>query len=192
MVTGMGAFPGQEPRLEDFKAARSSVDFAGREAYLRPMTETASAAARRAAVIDDIKARTGIDETMIERLVREFYRRVRQDALLGPVFAARITDWEPHLQQMFAFWSSVALMSGRYHGQPMQKHIALPVDGRHFDRWLALFGATTNELCPPAAAAHFIAAAQRVGESLELGIATANGKMLARGERLHRAELDSL
>jgi hemoglobin len=154
------------------------------------MSESVSAETRRAAAIAEIKARTGIDEAMIERLVREFYRRVRADALLAPVFAARISDWEPHLQQMFAFWSSVALMSGRYHGQPMQKHSTLPVDGRHFDRWLELFAATANELCPPAAAAHFVAAARRVGESLELGIATAHGRMLAPGERLHRAELD--
>jgi truncated hemoglobin YjbI len=37
---------------------------------------------------------------------------------------------------MCAFWSSVALMSGRYHGQPMEKHLPLPIDARHFDRWL--------------------------------------------------------
>ena len=45
----------------------------------------------------------------------------------------------PHLEQMFVFWSSVALMSGRYHGSPMAKHMPLPIDAGHFDRWLALF-----------------------------------------------------
>src|SRR5512138_834647 len=88
---------------------------------------------QRAEITAEIVARTGIDEAMIERLVRRFYDAVRDDALLGPIFAARITDWEPHLQRMFAFWSSVALMSGRYHGQPMAKHMPLPVDARHFD-----------------------------------------------------------
>jgi hemoglobin len=155
-------------------------------------TDAESAAARRAALIADIQARTGIDETMIERLVRAFYERVQADALLGPIFAARIRNWEPHLQQMFAFWSSVTLMSGRYHGQPMQKHLPLPVDGRHFDRWLALFEQTARELCPPAAADHFVRSAQRIGASLELGIATASGTMLRVGERLHRPELDAV
>ena len=42
---------------------------------------------------------------MIERLVRGFYAKVRTDAVLGPIFEARIRDWEPHLEQMFAFWS---------------------------------------------------------------------------------------
>jgi hemoglobin len=152
--------------------------------------DESSAAARRAAFAADIQARTGIDEHMIERLIRAFYRRVQKDPLIGPVFAALIVDWEPHLQQMFAFWSSVTLMSGRYHGQPMRKHLPLPIDGRHFDRWLALFEQTARELLPPAAADHFAAAARRIGESLELGIATASGKMLAPGQRLHRSELD--
>lgn len=150
-----------------------------------------SAAARRAATIAEIQARTGIDEAMIERLIRAFYVRVQKDPVIGPVFAAKITDWEPHLQQMFAFWSSVALMSGRYHGQPMRKHLPLPIDARHFDRWLALFEETARELVPPAAADHFVIAAQRIGQSLELGIATSAGKMLAPGERLHRPELDA-
>lgn len=92
----------------------------------------------------------------------------------------------PHLQRMFAFWSSVALMSGAYHGQPMQKHLPLPVDAKHFDRWLGLLATTAHEVCPQAAAAHFIRLAQRVAESLELGIAEAHGVMLAKGERFVR------
>ena len=153
--------------------------------------DASSAASRRAAAIAEIKTRTGIDEAMIERLIRAFYQRVQKDPVIGPVFAAKITDWEPHLQQMFAFWSSVALMSGRYHGQPMQKHLPLPIDGRHFDRWLELFEATARELCPPKAAAHFVERAQRIAESLELGIATTQGVMLRKGERLQRDELDT-
>lgn len=143
---------------------------------------------RRAAIVEEIRRETGIDEAMIERLVRGFYARVRGDELLGPVFEARIADWEPHLQRMMAFWSSVALMSGRYRGQPMQRHLPLPVDARHFDRWLALFAETAQELCPPAAAAHFVERAQRIAESLELGIAAGQGVLLERGQRYLRAE----
>lgn len=145
-------------------------------------------AARRAEITADIVRRTGIDHAMIERLVRAFYARVRADALLGPVFAARIADWEPHLQRMCAFWSSVALMSGIYHGRPMEKHLPLPVDARHFDRWLALFEDTAREVCHPAAAEHFIERAHRVAESLELGIAGSLGKLLMKGARLQRPD----
>ncbi|MHB1219958.1 MAG: group III truncated hemoglobin [Alphaproteobacteria bacterium] len=138
---------------------------------------------RRAEMTARIARETGIDEAMIERLVRGFYARVRADPLLGPVFAARIADWEPHLERMRAFWSSVALMSGRYHGQPMRAHAPLPIDAGHFDRWLSLFEDTARELCPPVAAAHFIERARRIAESLELGIAVSHGVMLGKGER---------
>lgn len=142
---------------------------------------------RRAEITAGIVERTGIDEAMIERLVRGFYAKVRRDGLLGPVFAARIEDWEPHLARMYAFWSSVALLSGRYHGQPMEKHQPLPIDARHFDRWLALFEEAARELCPPAAAEHFIERARRIAESLELGVAGGNGVLLRKGQRYLRA-----
>ncbi len=141
---------------------------------------------RRAEIEAELRAQTGIDEAMIETLVRRFYDRVRQDALLAPIFDARIHDWEAHLHQMFDFWSSVALMTGRYHGTPMPKHMVLPVDARHFDRWLELFEQTAAETCPPVAAEHFISRARNIAESLELGVATRNGVMLRRGERYHR------
>ena len=144
---------------------------------------------RRSQITKSIVATTGIDEHMVERLVRAFYGAIRADDLVGPVFAERISDWEPHMQRMCEFWSSVALMSGRYHGQPMEKHVRLPVDGRHFDRWLQLFERTAREVCPPAAAAHFIERAQRIAQSLELGIAAGHGVLLSKGERLVRHDL---
>src|SRR5215212_2889415 len=72
----------------------------------------------------------------------------------------------------------------------MQRHLSLPADSRHFDRWLALFEHTAWELCPPKAAEHFIERARRIGESLELGIAGAHGVLLAKHERFRRAELE--
>jgi len=141
------------------------------------------AEARRAAFAADVQARTGIDEDMIRRLVHAFYDRIRADAVLGPIFAERIADWGPHLERMCAFWSSVTLMTGRYHGRPMQAHAPLPVDASHFDRWLGLFARTAHDVCPPAAANYFTERAHVIAESLELGIATHNGRLLMRGER---------
>ena len=155
-------------------------------AYFNRVTLSDDPESRRAAIVRRIRAETGIDEAMIARLVDGFYDKVRADPLLGPVFNERIADWGPHLEQMRLFWSSVALMSGAYHGRPMPKHLPLPVDARHFDRWLELFRQTARELCPPSAADHFIERAERIAESLELGIAGANGVLLARGERYLR------
>jgi hemoglobin len=131
---------------------------------------------RREQVVEEIVAKTGITEALIERLVTTFYARIRDDALLGPIFEARVTDWDVHLKKMCAFWSSVALMSGRYSGQPMQAHLPLPVDQTHFNRWLQLFEETAAELCTPAGAAHFTERARRIAESLRMGIAFHRGE----------------
>lgn len=134
---------------------------------------------RRARITAEIIARTGIDEPMIEHLVRLFYQRIQAEPVLGPIFATRVADWEHHIEKLCAFWSSVALMTGRYHGQPMRMHMDLPVDRAHFDRWLALFERTAAEVCPPAAAEHFVERARRIADSLEMGIATAQGRLEA-------------
>lgn len=143
-------------------------------------------AERRKAATDRLRAATGIDEAMIDRLVETFYARVRDDALIGPIFADRVEDWGPHLAQMKLFWSSVTLSTGVYQGRPMPKHLPLPIDATHFDRWLALFEATATEVCPPIAAAHFMERARRIAESLELGVANANTVLLGPGERYRR------
>jgi hemoglobin len=117
---------------------------------------------------DDIHARTGIDAAMIRRLVHGFYDRVRADPVLGPIFDARIPAgrWPAHLDKMCAFWSAVALMSGAYHGRPVQAHAPLGIEGAHFDRWLALFRDSARALTPPAAAALFIERAERIAQSM--------------------------
>ncbi len=128
-------------------------------------------------IVADIVAQTGIDEAMIERLVRAFYSRARLDPLIGPVFDSKVQDWEGHIARMCDFWSSVVLMSGRYHGQPMAVHLPLPIDTPHFDRWLEIFADTAAEICPGPAAARFVDRAHRIADSLELGIAAQKGEI---------------
>ena len=139
-------------------------------------------------------AAAGIDEALIRRLVHGFYAAVQGDALLGPVFAARISNWDEHFATMCDFWSGVALTTGRYKGRPMQKHVPLGIGAEHFARWLVLFEAAAMRLCPPDAAAFFIARARRIAESLQLGIAHASGALqlqlqssIHKGENRHAA-----
>lgn len=121
--------------------------------------------------------RDGIDEAMIERQVHAFYAAARRDPLIGPVFEARVDDWDRHLGRMCAFWSSVALMSGRYAGTPMQAHAPLPIEAAHFDRWLALWAETARLRCPPAAAERFVTLAARIARSLAHGIVVHRGEL---------------
>jgi len=143
----------------------------------------AEAAAKAAAI--------GIDHALIVALVDGFYDKVRNDDLLGPIFAARIDDWAPHLEKMYAFWGSVMMSSGVYRGQPMPKHVVLPIDAAHFDRWLALFGETADQICPPAAAAAFKERAGRIAQSLEMGVAGHHGEILLRDQRFTKDYTDS-
>lgn len=114
----------------------------------------------------------GISEEMIHDLVHAFYGRIREDAVLGPIFSRVIgEDWNPHLAKMCDFWSSVVLISGRYKGNPMLAHMRLKmVKPEHFERWLALFQETAVQQCPPEIAALFVQRAQIIARSLQLGM----------------------
>lgn len=97
----------------------------------------------------------------IQTLVTEFYRQVRADELLGPVFnkAIGVTDeeWAPHLEKIGLFWAGVMLGSKGYEGNPLQVHRALPpFDAKLFSRWLALFANTAIETHAIAPATAFI------------------------------------
>lgn len=113
-----------------------------------------------------------IDEDAIRKLVHGFYAKVRSDAELGPIFERVIGGgWDVHLAKMCDFWSSVMLMTGRYKGNPMVAHMRLKmVRPEHFARWLSLFRATAEELFPAEIAALFIARAENIARSLQLGM----------------------
>ncbi|HEX6979056.1 MAG TPA: group III truncated hemoglobin [Alphaproteobacteria bacterium] len=111
-----------------------------------------------------------ITEDGIAVLVDRFYAKVRRDPMIGPLFNATIEDWDAHLATLRAFWSSVMLTSGRYKGSTMAAHMKLPIQPEFFTRWLELWRETTNELFVPAVAEQFCLKANRIAESLKLGL----------------------
>ena len=113
-----------------------------------------------------------ITEAALARLVPAFYARVRQDALIGPLFDAAVHDWDEHLGKLIAFWSSVMLTSGRYKGSPMMAHLRHgdAIKPAMFERWLEIWAETTADLMPAEAAAALQAKAARIAESLQLGL----------------------
>ncbi|WP_118973464.1 group III truncated hemoglobin [Taibaiella koreensis] len=81
----------------------------------------------------------------IELLVNEFYTKVREDALIGPLFQATIASkWPEHLSKMYAFWETVLLDRHTYSGAPFMPHARLPLEPEHFERWLQLFDRTLD------------------------------------------------
>ena len=79
----------------------------------------------------------------IELFVNRFYDKVKDDELLGPVF--KNLNWPHHLPIMYNFWSSLLLGDQTYSGNPLQKHLSLDIDSKHFEQWLKLFTQTLDE-----------------------------------------------
>jgi hemoglobin len=113
-----------------------------------------------------------IEEAELGRLIPLFYERVRADAALGPVFNGAVEDWPEHLDQLQAFWSSVTRTTGRYKGNPMMAHLrhARSITPGMFDRWLELWRETAAEVLTPEGAALVVGKAERIAESLKLGL----------------------
>lgn len=107
----------------------------------------------------------------LRRLVERFYERARADALLGPVFEAAVHDWPEHFDTLTSFWSLV--MNGPrpdrpvFKGQPLPKHLALPLRAAHFDRWLDLWAETTGEMFDAPRAEALREKAWRIGQSFQ-------------------------
>lgn len=115
----------------------------------------------------------GVDAEFIDDLVENFYGKIREDDLLGPIFAERIADWPPHLARMKTFWRSVLHNSGEFSGNPMLKHLAIPgLELQHFARWLELFYETLREAEGDREAAQLVGGrARMIADSLLTAIA---------------------
>lgn len=117
------------------------------------------------------EVRKSFDDESIERLVRGFYERIREDEELGPIFARRIEDWEPHLQRMMMFWTTILRGEARYQhgpkGPPPVVHRGIAeLRRRHFVRWLALFAEEAKRVFPGEAALFVIGRSEGMGRAL--------------------------
>jgi truncated hemoglobin YjbI len=112
-----------------------------------------------------------ITPSSIVQLVDTFYARVRDDAVLGPVFDAKLAGhWHEHMPRMYGFWTKVLLGTGEFQGNVFGTHMALSgIETEHFVRWLTLFRMTALEVLGDDGAAEAMLVAQRIASSLQLG-----------------------
>jgi hemoglobin len=86
-----------------------------------------------------------------ERLVRAFYGRALEDPIIGFIFVdvAKL-DLEAHVPRLTSFWETVLLGAQSYGGGAFRPHAQLHAKVRlrrgHFERWLALWRGTVDEL----------------------------------------------
>ena len=108
----------------------------------------------------------------VAQLVATFYGQAREDALLGPVFAATVDDWPHHLAALTIFWTAQLRGRGVYRGTPLAAHRATvpALSPEMFLRWLALWRQSAAEMMSPADATILIAKAEdlaaRMGDAL--------------------------
>lgn len=107
----------------------------------------------------------------IKQLVHDFYRDVRADPLLGPVFENALHGaWELHLERLVDFWSTVALGTRSFRGDVVGKHMVLQgVTPAHFAAWVGLWQQHTDRLMAPESAYELQVVAHGVARNLFRG-----------------------
>jgi len=88
----------------------------------------------------------------VSLLVITFYKKIRKDKVLGPIFNGIIKDWESHLILLIDFWETQLLLIRKYHGNPIIAHQEVDdkmnhtITSEHFGLWLNLWFETLDEL----------------------------------------------
>ncbi len=112
----------------------------------------------------------------LRRLIDRFYARVREDAILAPIFNSAIDDWPAHQALLLDFWAQVALGERAYRGNPMAAHRGKPIVAEHFGHWLALWRTTAREELGEAKAEVLYQYARRIAQSLQYGLGLSPGR----------------
>lgn len=85
-------------------------------------------------------------------LVDTFYKKVRVDEFLGPIFEAHIDDWPRHIDRLTDFWETNLFFVRKFKGNPMLKHqivdaaAGYTINEHHFGTWLNLWFHTIDDL----------------------------------------------
>ena len=106
------------------------------------------------------------DEDLCE-LLRRFYDDVQSDELLAPYFAG--LDMPAHIPHIADFWSTMVFHTGRYAGNALRPHLAMPgLTAVHFARWLAALERAVDARHAGPAAERMKDLAHRVAHSMQL------------------------
>ena len=83
-------------------------------------------------------------------LVDNFYVKVMADVALKPVFVPSMPHWEHHVKRVYDFWDNWLFQSDAYNGGMMwvhmERHKTHPLTTALFERWLAYWMTTTDQM----------------------------------------------
>lgn len=103
----------------------------------------------------------------ILRLIKPFYIDVRQHAVLGPIFNARIQDWPAHLMHITEFWARQTGGPSQYPGGFAGAHLSLGIQPTDLQSWLQLWEWNCRRHLAASEADELIALAGRIGQQLQ-------------------------
>ena len=98
--------------------------------------------------MDDSSSHTGFTEQQCTEMVAAFYRRVRNDDLIGPMYPDQ--DWEGAEQRLrdfliFRFGGSDRYIQQRGHPRLRMRHAPFKIGIAERDRWLELMNQAMDE-----------------------------------------------
>lgn len=88
----------------------------------------------------------------INKLVLNFYTKVRKNDEIGYFFNKSVQDWDAHLEKLTDFWESNLFFTGSFLGNPAIAHVKVDkehnysISQYHFGIWLNLWFQTIDEL----------------------------------------------
>ncbi len=88
----------------------------------------------------------------VSLLINTFYKKIRKDEILGPIFNGIITEWDAHLVLLTDFWETQLFLKRKYLGNPVTAHQEVDdkmkhtINPEHFGLWLNLWFETLDEL----------------------------------------------
>ncbi len=119
----------------------------------------------------------GLSEPVIRTVILSFYEKVKRDPLLGPIFEQAIgAHWDMHIDRIILFWLTATGLQRGYEGRNFMpahlKHASIHPD--QLPRWLTLFRETAGEHCGPEGSHALIDIAERMAQTLEIGLTRRN------------------
>ena len=122
--------------------------------------------------------RIPVTEAQTDKVVAEFYTRVRAHPALGPVFPAHVPDWPKHEEKIWRLWRNVLLFQRSYGGNPMRVPAAAGnVRSQHSWVWLLLLDTVLEQELPHQLARAWSALCHRIGRGLSYGLASESAKV---------------
>ncbi len=109
--------------------------------------------------MDESVVRAQMNSDDFRRLTAAFYRRVRPDDLLGPLYPP--DDWEAAEQRLADYFCFRLLGEQKYivergHPRLRMRHMPFSIGAAERDRWLALMDAAMEETSVPDLSASFL------------------------------------